>query len=194
MFTSFYSKLTSLCMLNTKAHGQVPTTLKPCNPKIPDAATCVMDPLSCSKPEKIPYCQRYCGLCSETVTSPRLTTVVTVEECVDDSPLCPLRKNECESETHVQKVCKKSCGLCTEPTTAKPTTVEPIITKPTTVEPTTIGNHIENMALLFKPGNNTILSKLLRLVLRKSNISQTPNLKSQISNSTWSSTNYFETL
>ena len=145
MFTSFYSKLTSLCMLNTKvtnitciiqAHGQVPTTLKPCNPKIPDSATCVMDPLSCSKPEKIPYCQRYCGLCSETVTSPRLTTVVTVEECVDVSPLCPLRKNECESNPLVQKECEKSCGLCTEPTTAKPTAAEPITAKPTT------GNHI----------------------------------------------------
>jgi len=73
-----------------------------------------MDPESCSKPEMLPYCQRYCKLCDDSNEKLSLNSISSKpKSCKDQNPLlCSLRQASCSTDDMVRKSCPKTCGYC----------------------------------------------------------------------------------
>ena len=104
------------------------STLKPCIENVPDSSQCAEYADSCTNPDRLDLCQRYCGACDDR----HVTTRRSTQQCKDSSIICPLRlsnaPNFCRA-TQNRNSCPETCGLCvsstrlptTSSTTRKPT-------------------------------------------------------------------------
>ena len=96
------------------------TTLKPCIENVPDSSQCAEFADSCTNPDRLVLCQRYCGACDDR----DVTTQRSTQQCKDSSIICPLRLsndlNFCRA-TQNRNSCPETCGLCVS-STRLPTT------------------------------------------------------------------------
>ena len=91
--------------------------LKSCEDRISDSPNCALYADSCSQPEKVVHCQRYCGICKgdsniQLAQSYKSKTVVANDVCIDKSRLCQYQKKYCQTSARVREYCRRTCGQC----------------------------------------------------------------------------------
>lgn len=136
----------------------------PCLEGVPDSPNCSDYSDSCTAPDKLEICQRYCGICDDTNLS-----TAPLETCLELSTQCQRRLRNglefCDPPLNKYR-CKNTCGNC-PPTTSLP----PLLSRPKSTASNTTNKVATNgyYTSTFKPTgsyeDHGITPRLLFLVI-----------------------------